>query len=68
MKGPAFVAQVAQAVFKDVAGDVGVALFAGDLPGIEVGLHQQCLVVEHFLEVGRQPLAISGVAVKAAAH
>ena len=62
------VGQVAEDVLEDVAGDLRVEGVAGDLEGFEIGEGELGLIVEHFLEVGDEPVSVDGVAVEAAAE
>ena len=43
-----------------------VEFIAGDLPGLGINRHQQAVVVEHLLEMGHEPGAISTVTGKPA--
>ncbi len=43
-------------------------MLAGELPGVQIGAGQQCVVVEHLLEVRHQPAFVDRVAGEAAAE
>ena len=59
--------QLAHHVVEGLLRDYAVALLAGEQPRMEVGRHQERVVVEHLLEVRHEPLRVDGVAVEAAA-
>jgi hypothetical protein len=61
------VAQLAQDPVADAGGDPAVLLPPGGVEGAGVETGELGVVVEHFLEVGQEPLRIGGVTVEAAA-
>ena len=60
------VGHVTQDVAEDITHHLGMALLSADQVGIEVELHELGIVVEHFFEVGDQPLRVGGVTCEAA--
>ncbi len=60
------VVEVAQDVGDGLLDDASVALGPGHHPPVQVGAHEQGLVVEHLLEVGNEPVRVDRVAVEAA--
>ena len=59
--------QLAHHVVERLLRDLPIPLLARDLPRVEVRRDEQCVVVEHLLEVRHEPLRVDGVAVEAAA-
>src|SRR6185437_1164690 len=64
---PALEAELPQAVLDRLLGDLAIAVLARKQPGMQVGRHEQRVVVEHLLEVRDEPLLVDRVAVEAAA-
>jgi hypothetical protein len=58
--------QVAQHVLERLLGDFAVALVAGHEPAVQVGGHEEGVVVEHLLEVRHEPALVHRITVKAA--
>ena len=62
------VLHLAQHVIERLARDAGMILVTAAKPLLEIARHQQCVVVQHLLEVRHEPLTIGAVAVEAAAQ
>ena len=58
-------AKITQHVLDGLLDDLLPTLLAEDEVGVQVDADEQCLVVQHLLEVGDQPLLVDGVAGKA---
>ena len=56
---------LAQYEHQGFLGDTSKRRVVGQLPGVDVGAHQQGVVVEHLLEVRYQPALVDAVAVEA---
>ncbi len=65
---PLGVPELAEQVLAGLGGDAAVALEAGHLPRVHVQPDQQCVVVQHLLEVWDVPSFVRRVPVEAAAH
>jgi len=57
--------QIAQDIRDDLARRLGVELVAPGLIGISQRHDEECLIVEHFFEMGHQPDPVGGVTVQA---
>ena len=53
-------------VVEGLAHDLGEVIATGHLPGLQIDDGEQCVVVEHLLEVGHQPARFGGIAMEAA--
>jgi hypothetical protein len=62
------IAHFAEHVVERVGGHSAIQILAGGLPCFEIGFGQQRIVVEHFLEMRRQPLSIDRVTMKTPAN
>ena len=57
-----------QRIVQRLLGNAAVEGVGGNLPGVQVQAGQQGVVVQHLFKVRHQPVAIGGIAVKAAAN
>ena len=61
------IGHVAEYVGQDFLGGLRESLVAVDLVTLQIGNHEERLIVEHLLEVGQKPAFVGGVAVDAQA-